>query len=300
MTIPEIRENLYIAVISNMSGNGLLYTQTFNWREFACGWGAAFINVTVTYPVNKLIFRQMLHGVKAHHAFQQLKDEGLFYLYRGMLPPLCQKTLSLSIMFGVYEEVRRNLVEYGINSYAAKAMGAMASGTTEAILMPFERVQTLLADARYHDEFRNTIHAFKVLKKYGFGEYYRGLFPILLRNGPSNVGFFIVRDEIQSRMPKRDNEFFRTISEFICGAMIGVVLSSLFYPLNVLKVAMQNKVGGSYENPFKVLLHVYRERGGKIRYIYHGVHTNCTRAFLSWGVMNTAYEHLKTVIYSEF
>lgn len=33
---------------------------SINWREFACGWGAAFINITVTYPVNKLIFRQVL------------------------------------------------------------------------------------------------------------------------------------------------------------------------------------------------------------------------------------------------
>lgn len=28
-------------------------------REFLCGWGAAVINVTVTYPVNKIIFRQV-------------------------------------------------------------------------------------------------------------------------------------------------------------------------------------------------------------------------------------------------
>lgn len=28
-------------------------------REFVCGWGAAVINVTVTYPINKIIFRQV-------------------------------------------------------------------------------------------------------------------------------------------------------------------------------------------------------------------------------------------------
>ncbi|KAJ8970904.1 hypothetical protein NQ317_009056 [Molorchus minor] len=232
-----------------MPNSGLLLLPAFNWREFACGWGAAFVNVTVTYPVNKLIFRQMLHGVKAHHAFQQLKDE----------------------------EVRRPLTDSGYNHYAAKAIGALASGTTEAVLMPFERVQTLLADAKYHDKFKNTMHAFKILRNYGYGEYYR--------------------DELQCRIPKYENELVRTITEFICGAMIGVFLSSLFYPLNVLKVAMQSKVGGPYENPLKVLLHVYRERGGKIQYIYHGVHANCTRAFLSWGVMNTAYEHLKALVY---
>ncbi|KAJ8921052.1 hypothetical protein NQ315_015848 [Exocentrus adspersus] len=280
-----------------MSNIGYLLADTLNWREFACGWGAAFINVTVTYPINKLIFRQMLHGVKLHHAFHQLRGEGILFLYRGMLPPLCQKTFSLSIMFGVYEEVRSHLSERGFSTYTAKALGGLASGTTEAILMPFERIQTLLADGKYHDEYRNTLHAFKVLRNYGFGEYYRGLIPILFRNGPSNVGFFILRDEIQCRIPKHNNEIVRTTAEFFCGAMIGVVLSSIFFPLNVLKVAMQSKVGGPYENPFKVLLQVYRERGGKIRYIYHGVHTNCTRAFLSWGVMNTAYEHLKAIIY---
>lgn len=29
------------------------------WKEFACGWSAAFINITITYPINKLIFRQV-------------------------------------------------------------------------------------------------------------------------------------------------------------------------------------------------------------------------------------------------
>lgn len=29
-------------------------------KEFFCGWGAAVINVTFTYPVNKIIFRQVI------------------------------------------------------------------------------------------------------------------------------------------------------------------------------------------------------------------------------------------------
>ncbi|XP_030751206.1 solute carrier family 25 member 51 [Sitophilus oryzae] len=268
-----------------------------NWQEFVCGWGAAFVNVGVTYPINKLIFRQMLHGIEAKSAFLQLKNEGFYYLYRGILPPLCQKTLSLSIMFGVFEEVRQPLVKIGINPYISKVVGALVSGSTEAFLMPFERIQTLLANAHYHDEFKNTAHAFKALRKFGIGEYYRGLTPILLRNGPSNAGFFILREEVQCYVPHYNNEIIRTSAEFLCGAMIGVLLSSIFYPLNVLKVAMQSKIGGAYENPWKVLLQVYRDRGGKIRYIYHGVQMNCTRAFLSWGVMNTAYEHIKAIVY---
>ena len=32
-------------------------------REFVCGWGAAFINITVTFPMNKLMFRQVWYSV---------------------------------------------------------------------------------------------------------------------------------------------------------------------------------------------------------------------------------------------
>lgn len=76
-------------------------------------------------------------------------------------------------------------------------------GTVEAALMPFERIQTLLADSHYHTRFKNTSQAFHyVCMNYGYRELYRGLTPILLRNGPSNVLFFIIREEAAERLPK--------------------------------------------------------------------------------------------------
>lgn len=80
--------------------------KSFDHREFLCGWGSAFINITMTYPLYKTIFRQMLHGVKIGTAFKQLRTEGITFLYRGMFPPLAQKTLSLSLMFGVYDGIK--------------------------------------------------------------------------------------------------------------------------------------------------------------------------------------------------
>lgn len=104
----------------------------------------------------------MLHGVKIGTAFDQLRHEGLLFLYRGMFPPLAQKTLSLSLMFGIYDGVKRPAIEYyGMNQYTAKTFAAIVAGTFEAALMPFERVQTILADAAYHQKYRNTHHAFR-------------------------------------------------------------------------------------------------------------------------------------------
>lgn len=240
----------------------------------------------------------MLDGISALKAIEQLHNEGLYFLYRGMLPPLAQKTVSLSIMFGMYEEVRRPLMANGVNPYVAKTAGGLVAGSIEAMLMPFERIQTLLASSNYHKSFRNSYHAFRVVGlEYGFKEYYRGLVPILLRNGPSNVLFFIIRDEVQMRLPKRESWMQSNVNEFITGAIIGACLSSIFYPLNVLKVAAQSQLGGPFMNIFDIFRQVYTERGGKLRYIYRGVQSNCFRAFLSWGVLNAAYENMKKVFY---
>lgn len=32
---------------------------TVRWKEFICGGGAAFCNIMISYPLNKLIFRQV-------------------------------------------------------------------------------------------------------------------------------------------------------------------------------------------------------------------------------------------------
>ncbi|EFN68132.1 Gamma-1-syntrophin [Camponotus floridanus] len=167
-----------------------------DFNEFICGWGAAVINVTVTFPINKIIFRQILEGVPMRAAIGQISQEGIQLLYRGILPPLCQKTLSLSLMFSTYEGCKQRLCLLTKNDVLAKVLAANIAGTIEAVLMPLERVQTLLQDWRYHDKFKNTSHTFRyLLTNYGISECYRGMVPIIYRNGLSNLMFFTLRDQ---------------------------------------------------------------------------------------------------------
>lgn len=148
----------------------------------------------------------MLHGVEASSAVHQLRAEGISFLYRGIFPPLAQRTISLSLMFGCYDGTKRPLIEHGINPYTAKIIAGLAAGTVEAVLMPFERIQTLLADSTYHQLFKNTAQSFAyVWTNHGFRELYRGITPVLLRNGPSNSMFFVMREEANDRLPIRVN-----------------------------------------------------------------------------------------------
>ncbi|CAD5120296.1 unnamed protein product [Dimorphilus gyrociliatus] len=269
--------------------------RTGPFGEFICGLGAAFVNVSATFPINKIMFRQQLYGVTTQRALKQLRKEGAFYLYRGLLPPLIQKSLSLSLMFGFYE--RFYLITDSLNFTKSKefkqTIAAMGAGCCEAVLTPLERVQTLLQDKAYHNRFKNTVHAMRVMhNRFGYREFYRGLVPILLRNGPSNAVFFISREHLGEFLNfKQPTSNIRAIlNDFLCGAVLGAMTGTLFYPVNVIKTRMQSKLGGEFVNvrtTFRILI---EERGNSLRSIYKGVHVNAVRGLLSWGIINASYE----------
>ena len=55
------------------------------------------------------MFRQQVHGFSTVEALNQLMKEGVKHLYRGILPPLLQKSTSSAIMFGTYSHYTRLL-----------------------------------------------------------------------------------------------------------------------------------------------------------------------------------------------
>ncbi|KAL4218031.1 hypothetical protein ACF0H5_022769 [Mactra antiquata] len=267
------------------------------WKrpEFVCGWGAAFVNISVTFPINKVMFRQQLYGVRTLKAIGQLRKEGLSHIYRGLMPPLLQKTTSMSLMFGLYYEFERDLNSLFPQVWTPvnKSVAAMSAGTVEAILTPFERIQVLMQDRNYHKHYSNTLHAFREIRtNYGIKEFYRGQTAILMRNGPSNVLFFLGRDYLQEIYPPMEMQYEKVLLDFISGACLGAFLSSLFYPVNVVKVRMQSTVGGDFLKFWPTFKVIMEERNYSIKKLFRGLPVNYSRAFISWGIVNATYEFL--------
>lgn len=201
-------------------------------REFLCGWGAALINICTTFPINKIMFRQMVHGVRATSAINQLRREGLGTLYKGLLPPLMSKTTSVSLMFGTYSSYRSFLETHHLFPVTHKPMirlsiAAFLSGSTEAVLCPFERIQMLLQSRDFGHRFQNTFQAFRGLNG-GVREYYRGLSAILLRNGPSNILFFSVKENCHNVFTYSDNFTFNLVENFATGTVLLLLCFSCF------------------------------------------------------------------------
>uniref|UniRef100_A0A8C3Q6X9 Uncharacterized protein n=1 Tax=Geospiza parvula TaxID=87175 RepID=A0A8C3Q6X9_GEOPR len=240
-------------------------------KHYVCGLCAAFTNIAVTFPIQKVLFRQQLYGLRAREA----------------------KTTTLALMFGLYEDFSALLLSHArAPELLTRSVAAALAGTTEAVLTPFERVQTLLQDYKHHDKFTNTYQAFRVLRAYGVREYYRGLVPILLRNGPSNVLFFGLRGPIKQCLPEATSHSSHLVNDFICGGLLGALLGFLFFPVNVVKTRMQAQIGGEFQSFSKVLVKIWLERDRKVIHLFRGAHLNYHRSLLSWGIINATYEFL--------
>ena len=99
------------------------------------------------------------------------------------------------------------------------------------ICCPFERVQTILQDSNNDRRFKNTPEIFRKLP---VREYYRGIRPILLRNGPSTFLYFYIYDV---------SSFWVQIGfgdDFIRGALGGVCATLYGYIFNVIKSRQQS------------------------------------------------------------
>uniref|UniRef100_A0AAF5PKX6 Uncharacterized protein n=1 Tax=Wuchereria bancrofti TaxID=6293 RepID=A0AAF5PKX6_WUCBA len=68
--------------------------QKQKYQNFVAGWSAGFVETLQLYPQTKVIFRQQLQGITAKGVFGQLRNEGCWMLYRGMLSPLIQRTAT--------------------------------------------------------------------------------------------------------------------------------------------------------------------------------------------------------------
>ncbi|XP_046839253.1 mitochondrial nicotinamide adenine dinucleotide transporter SLC25A51-like [Xenia sp. Carnegie-2017] len=263
-----------------------------DWQHFIAGAGASAINIFVTFPIFKVCFRQQVEGTRLRVAFAQIRNEGFHFLYRGVLPPLLQKATSVSLMFGLYHKFQRDLnstfpsVPSQINNGAA----AIFAGTAEAILTPFERVQTILSHRKHNEKYLNTFHIFWELRRFGIKEYYRGLTAVLLRNGPTNAIFFGFRGYIKNALPEAQTSVQNTLQDFVCGALLGATNGTIFYPLSVVKTNMQKHVGGVYWSVFKTFYNIFKERNYRVMLLYRGAFLNFSRAIVSWGVINASFE----------
>lgn len=277
------------------------------YDEFIFGGIAYSVSIIGLYPLHKTIFFQQLDGISWIQSLNRLKSEGFGVLYRGVLAPLVQRSLSGSLMFGVQGNVERVLIKNIYINYNSvlpeKILSSICAGCFEAVLLPFERVQTLLINKNYHNQYKHTFHALTNLRSsLGIVELYRGLTPVLCRNCLGNSLYFCGHYLLNGVRKRRSNEstIERGLWNFVLGGLLGGCISSITFPFNVAKTRMQSKVGGCFDSlgfTFIVLINEEFNKPNIFR-LYRGLPANFVRSIFSWGLITMTYQ-LILEIYSD-
>ena len=278
--------------MSQQISSNTIHSSSRQHTEFICGACASIVNTSVTYPLSKVIFRQQVYGLTTASSVRQVYGEGIRFLYRGVMFPLMQRGISMSIMFGTYNAYSIWLMHRWPwqRNTGVKQLAAFLAGASEAAFTPLERLQSLMQHRGFNYSVSNSFRGFALVQQYGFREFYKGFTLIVLRNGLSNILFFGIKDILKTHSPpKQDNSL---VYNFTVGAGLGAFLSTLFYPVNVVKNRLQSKLGNDTSSILQLFVKTYREKGGTLRSMYEGVHLNYGRAILSWGIVNTVYEYL--------
>ncbi|VDO04089.1 unnamed protein product [Rodentolepis nana] len=272
-------------------------------REYVCGAVASMTNLIIVFPLHKTVFFQQLEGVRFSAAFARLRLEGLTHLFRGLLPPLLQRSTSASVMFGFQSQsqrfLNRNEATVKLSPYLKTIISATMAGSLEAALTPFERVQTLLQSSNNSLLYKNTSRAlYSLLKSHGIHELYRGCTPIFLRNCIGNIFYFVGKDRLMESGQYQDlPSGQRHLTDFLIGGFLGSTIGVIIYPLNVAKCQMQSVVGTKFTSLRSSVLTLLNERQHvKIRRLYSGLPANVGRSLLSWGIITMVYEWLLTFI----
>nr|CDS31575.1 mitochondrial carrier triple repeat protein [Hymenolepis microstoma] len=271
-------------------------------KEYVCGAAASMANLIIVFPLHKAVFFQQLDGVRFSVAFARLRLEGLTHLFRGVLPPLLQRSTSASVMFGFQSQsqrfLNRNQTTMKLPPYLKTIISATMAGSLEAALTPFERVQTLLQSSNNSLLYKNTSRAlYSLLKSHGIRELYRGYTPIFLRNCIGNILYFIGKDRLMEVSNYQDlPSGQRHLTDFLIGGFLGSTIGAINFPLNVVKCQMQSVVGTKFTSLGSSVQTLLSERQHvKIRRLYSGLPANVARSLLSWGIITMVYEWLLTL-----
>lgn len=268
-------------------------------KEFICAPLSAILTTVATYPLNKLIYRQILEHSKLTKASASMSREGPFLLFRGVLPPILQKIINSTAMFGTYSTASHCLERFHLHPQLEIFLSGVAAGTIEAIVMPFERIQLLLVHRKYQNDFKNTMDAFaKVGMQYGFKEYYRGLSVIWIRNASACSSFFLAKAEVKRIFGVKNNVYSEGFKNFCTGGIVGGIISVLVYPFKVMKVVYHRKLGPPSPSFRQVFSAIYNSDvdGRGVKNFYRGVWLNAARSLLNWGILNMSYEFFMSLM----
>jgi len=273
---------------------------------------AGAVEATITYPTEyvktKLQLQDALGGPKRFSGpisclRISVKEQGLLSIYKGLSPLVIGTAAKAAVRFVGFEKFKSLLMDKDGKLTGPRAMLAgMGAGMIEALLVvtPTETIKTKLI----HDhnlpkpKYNGMIHGvMTIAKTEGISGLYRGLFPVLTRQGLNQATRFTVYTFLRQWFAPVPGMPLSPVTTFAIGMVAGTITVYVTMPVDVVKTKMQG-VGAKERYPrgsFDCIWRTWREEG--IRGFWKGATPRLSRLMFSGGIIFTVYEEVIKVLH---
>uniref|UniRef100_A0A182RND9 Mitochondrial 2-oxodicarboxylate carrier n=1 Tax=Anopheles funestus TaxID=62324 RepID=A0A182RND9_ANOFN len=282
--------------------------------QVGAGGSAGFVEVCIMHPLDLVKTRLQLQaspvaGVAKSTTYyngvfdcisKMAKTEGVFSLYKGILPPVLVETPKRAVKFLTFEQYKRFFM-FGSDKPTPLtfSLAGLGAGITEAILVnPFEMVKvTLQANKNKMGQVPSTWAVTKqIINESGFGlnGLNRGLTATIGRNGVFNMIYFGFYHSVKGIIP----EYKDPVQEFLRKVGIGFVSGTLGSIVNIPFDVAKSRIQGpqpvpgqvKYRTTFGSMMIVAREEG--FAALYKGLTPKVMRLGPGGAIMLVVYDYV--------
>jgi len=275
-------------------------------HSLIAGATAGAIEAFVTYPTEFVKTRSQFGGKRESPIAiirNTLQTKGFTGLYSGCTALIIGNSVKAGVRFVSYDHFKQKLADAeGKVSAPRSLLAGLGAGMTEAIfaVTPSETIKTKLIDdaKRSNPQYRGLIHGtVSIVKQEGIFGIYRGLFPVMMRQGANSAVRFTTYATLKQFVQgtARPGQQLPSAITFGIGGIAGLVTVYTTMPLDVVKTRMQSlEARSQYRNSFHCAYRIFTEEG--ILRFWTGTTPRLARLILSGGIVFTVYENIIKVI----
>ncbi|TDL27018.1 mitochondrial tricarboxylate transporter [Rickenella mellea] len=275
-------------------------------HSLIAGSTAGAVEAFVTYPAEFVKTRSQFGGQKESPFTiirSTLASKGITGLYSGCTALVVGNAVKAGVRFVSYDHFKSMLADQqGKVSAPRSLLAGLGAGVMEAVfaVTPSETIKTKLIDdaKRPNPQYRGLVHGtISIVRKEGIRGIYRGLFPVVMRQGANSSVRFTTYTTLKQFVQgnARPGQTIPSSVTFGIGAIAGLVTVYTTMPLDVIKTRMQSlEARQLYRNSFHCAYRIFTEEG--LFRFWAGTTPRLARLVMSGGIVFTIYEKIIAVI----
>ncbi|KAH8551522.1 mitochondrial carrier domain-containing protein [Umbelopsis sp. PMI_123] len=236
-----------------------------------------------------------------------IRTHGITAVYTGMSALVIGNAAKAGVRFLAYDKIADALRDKdGKLTGSRNLLAGLCAGMTEAILVvtPSETIKTKLIHDKNssNPQYKGLIHGTSsIIKNEGLGGVYRGLFPVMMRQGANSAVRFTSYTTLKAQVQKWRNQGDAPLPAahtFAIGATAGIITVYTTMPLDVVKTRMQGLDARTlYKNSLDCLIKVVKSDG--VFSLWKGTTPRLARLIFSGGIVFTVYEKVYNALDSQ-